>query len=226
VDQRRRWNGLPAGDAWYRSSEVKSISRFWSSNIRSAVTVCPVRVKVARVRWSSMGVQVIRALGRAAGARTHRSLRRVTVSARVSSGPAVFTIGTSEQSLTRMVAESPVKMCRTSTGRCAMVASILKNRSGWDPYVLTCSPVKFIQGLSAPALIRPWKMARKEPTRGFPTAPDWRTYRATGPGRGSRSRSVSVGPPDCLTDVSKSSIVERSAFATPRRYSVWKLRGP
>ena len=86
------------------------------------MTVCSPRVKVARARCSSTGVQVIRAAGRAAGASTHRSFNTVTVSARVSSGPEALTIGSSEQSLTRIVAESPVKTCRTSTGRCAMVA--------------------------------------------------------------------------------------------------------
>jgi hypothetical protein len=97
------------------------------------VTVCPARLKVARARRSSTAVHVMRAPASAAGASTQRSFSRVTVSARVISGPEAFTIGSSEQSLTRIVAASPAKTCRTSTGRCAMVASILKNRSGRGP---------------------------------------------------------------------------------------------
>ena len=51
----------------------------------------------------------------AAGAMMHKSLNRVTVSARSRSGPAALTIGSSEHTLTRIVADRPWKSCETST---------------------------------------------------------------------------------------------------------------
>ena len=87
----------------------------------------------------------------APGASTQMSLKSVTVSARVRSGPLAFIRGTSESSLTRMVAESRWNAWNTSTGTPLLVASMRKKRAGssgevvllgreWHPRILWCPP--------------------------------------------------------------------------------------
>ena len=85
------------------------------------------------------------------GEYTQRSLNSVTISPRSMTGPAALTIGYSEHSLTRMVADLPTKTCYVSASSPKMVTSIRSRRLIDGAYVLTCSPVNPINGLDAPA---------------------------------------------------------------------------
>jgi len=72
-------------------------------------------------------------------------------------------------------------------------------------------------GLPRPCgAMRPWMRALKLVSPGFPTAPPFRTYSATGSGRWARSASVTMAP------VSGT----ESAVSTRCQYSARQLAGP
>ena len=91
VDHRSGLNVLPLANERERSSLTKSISSSRSLKTSSAVMVWSPLVNVALARWSSTACHVIDVSIRPAGARTHMSLNKVTVSLRSISGPAAST---------------------------------------------------------------------------------------------------------------------------------------